>query len=284
MMRFAVAALLLVLSACAKPEPARPAMWEVTGPKGEQGWLFGTIHMLPKQADWRSPTVSRALDRADVLVLEIAAIDDEDQMRAVFDSLARSKGLPPLASRVSPALRPAFDRLITDNSIDLAQFAETETWAAALMLAGFSNKEADPGNGIDRAIVEAMPHLPRVELEGTAAQLSIFDRLAEADQRVMLDATVQESPGEATADQLAAAWRKGDTDFITRETSTGMMADPEVRKALFTDRNAAWEAKLEAMLRSGKRPFVAVGAAHLAGPEGLPAMLAARGWKVARVQ
>ena len=284
MMRFAVAALLLVLSACAKPEPARPAMWEVTGPKGEQGWLFGTIHMLPKQADWRSPTVSRALDRADVLVLEIAAIDDEAQMRAVFDSLARSKGLPPLSSRVSPALRPAFDRLITDNSIDLAQFAETETWAAALMLAGFSNKEADPGNGIDRAIVEAMPHLPRVELEGTAAQLSIFDRLAEADQRVMLDATVQESPGEATADQLAAAWRKGDTDFITRETSTGMMADPEVRKALFTDRNAAWEAKLEAMLRSGKRPFVAVGAAHLAGPEGLPAMLAARGWKVARVQ
>jgi len=274
----------LSLAACGQPQPARPALWEVTGPRGEHGWLFGTIHTLAREAEWRSADVSRALDRADVLVLEIAGIDDEDQMRAVFEGLAHSPGLPPLDQRVGPELRPVLVKLLADNRIDPAQLAETETWAAALMLSGLDNKDADPGNGIDRAIVAAMPSLPRAELEGTQSQLSIFDRLPEADQRVMLESALRKDPREATGDQLSAAWRKGDLDTIARETRTGMMADPVIRKALFSDRNLAWAGRIEAMLRAGKRPFVAVGTAHLAGSDGLPAMLAARGWKVVRLQ
>lgn len=284
-MRRLVALLLaLALAGCSRPEPARPAMWEVTGPGGGKMWLFGTIHTLPREADWRSPVVSRALDQADILVLEIAAIDDEKAMRSVFEKLAHSPGLPPITARVSPALRPALDKLLRENNMDPAQFADTETWAAALMLAGMANKDGNPGNGVDRAIAESVPGLPRAELEGTEAQLSIFDRLPEDDQRVMLDAALKEDPAEASPEQLAAAWRKGDVDTIAREMQTGFMADPTIRKALFTDRNTAWDAKLESMLRAGKRPFVAVGAAHLAGPEGLPAILAAHGWKVVRVQ
>ena len=269
---------------CAKPEPAHPAMWEVTGPHGEQGWLFGTIHALAHEADWRSPAVSRALDSADVLVLEIAAIDDDAAMRKVFDGLSHSPGLPPLAARVDPKLRPAFDKLMRDNRVDPAQFANVETWAAALMLAGLSQKEADPGHGIDRAIAEAKPNLPRRELEGTFNQLAIFDHMAEADQREMLNAVFRDDAGEADMAHLADAWRKGNLDLIARETRTGMMADPEIRKALFTDRNAAWDAKIEATLRERHKPFVAVGAAHLAGPDALPAILTAHGWKVTRVQ
>ncbi len=284
MRRSLALALLTLLAACSQPQAANPALWEVTGAHGEHGWLFGTIHTLPKEADWRSATVSRALDQADMLVLEIAAIDDQAAMQSVFQSLAHTPNMPPLAERVDPALRPALEKLLKDNHVDPAQFADVETWAAALMLAGLDNKESDPGNGIDRALVQAMPGLPRAELEGTQNQLSIFDRLAEADQRVMLNATLRDDKGEATLDQLAAAWRKGDLDTIARETRTGMMADPEIRKALYSDRNAAWDSQIETMLRAGKRPFIAVGTAHLAGPDGLPAILAAHGWKVTRLQ
>lgn len=281
-----VLGLCLGLAACSKPkpEPAHPAMWEVTGAHGEHGWLFGTIHTLTHEAEWRSPVVSRALDQADMLVLEIAAIDDEAAMRKVFDGLSHSAGLPPLAERVDPKLRPALAKLMQDNHVDAAQFADVETWAAALMLAGISEKKSDPGNGIDRAIVEAKPELPRRELEGTLSQLSIFDRLAEVDQREMLNSTLRDNPGEANLAQLTQAWRKGDLDLIAREMRTGMMADPDVRKALFSDRNAVWNGKIEALLREGKKPFVAVGAAHLAGPDALPAIMTARGWKVTRVQ
>jgi uncharacterized protein YbaP (TraB family) len=274
----------LTLATCSQPQAANPALWEVIGAHGEHGWLFGTIHTLPREADWRSSTVSRALDQADMLVLEIAGIDDDATMQTVFQGLAHSPGLPPLAERVDPALRPALEKLFKDNHVDPAQFTDVETWAAALMLAGLETKDSDPGNGIDRALVQAMPGLPRAELEGTQNQLSIFDHLAEADQRVMLNATLREDSNEANLDQLAAAWRKGDLETIARETRTGMMADPQIRKALYSDRNAAWTNQIEAMLRAGKRPFIAVGTAHLAGADGLPAILAARGWTVTRLQ
>ena len=85
----APAALALLASCSPRPEPARAALWRIDGPNGQHGWLFGTIHILAREADWRSATVSRALDQADVLVLEIAAIDNQAAMQEVFRAIGR---------------------------------------------------------------------------------------------------------------------------------------------------------------------------------------------------
>ncbi len=289
-MRFLAPYLLVVaaLSGCQAAEPAHPAMWpamwEVTGPQGEHGWLFGTIHLLPHKADWRTPAVNRALAGADLVVLEIAAIDDEAHIQQAFSDLAHTPGQPPLSQRIDPALRPALTKLLGDNRLKDTGFADLETWAVALRLAQLAHKGGDADNGIDRAILKAAPELPRAEFEGAAVQLAIFDRLSEQDQRDLLSAVLRDDPRAASQAQLADAWRKGDMDFIARQTRSGILADQGIRKALYEDRNLAWQAQFEALLRQGRRPFVAVGAAHLAGPDGLPAMLAARGWKVARIQ
>lgn len=271
------------LAACRPaPVPARPALWEVTGPQGERGWLFGTIHALPRPAAWRSPAIDGALGSADRIVVEIAAVGDAASIQRGFAALAHTPGQPSLSSKVPPALRAKLAAELKAAGLAESGFSDLETWAAALALARATAKDMDPANGIDRAVVALAGKRPVVELEGTLGQLAIFDTLPEAEQRDLLAAVV--SDPDQSADSPADAWLKGDMTAIERETHRGLLADPELREALFTARNRAWADKVVAMLAAGQRPFVAVGGAHMAGSEGLPALLAARGYTVRRVQ
>jgi uncharacterized protein YbaP (TraB family) len=276
----------LCLWACApEPQPARPALWRIDGPHGEQGWLFGTIHSLAAPALWRSPRIDKALRDSDRIVVEVGNLADQAALQRTFAELSQSQGLPPLSERVAPALRSRLDALLRMVGARESDFAGVETWAAALSLARAGEGADDAANGIDRAVLAAAQGKPVVELEGALAQFGVFDRLAEKDQRDLLAAVLRDTGNiDAEGGDAAASWRKGDMRRIEAETHEGLLADPELREALFTDRNRNWSGKIAAMLARGEHPFVAVGAAHMAGPEGLPAMLAAQGYEVTRVQ
>jgi len=285
MLRLGGLLLLAALAACSpKPVPAEPALWEVEGTRGETAYLFGTIHTLPRPAVWRGEAVDRALAETDRIVVEVADLANDAKMTKVFADLARSPDQPPLSQRVSPESRKVLAALLNKGGMTESQFATTETWAAALMLARIGDR-SEGAYGIDRAVIDAAGRKPVVELEGAARQLGIFDALPEKEQRDLLGAIVGETANvEAEQTRLAETWRKGDMTAIEAETHRGLLADPELRQALFTNRNRDWTERIVAMLQRGERPFVAVGAAHMAGPEGLPAMLAARGYRVTRVQ
>jgi hypothetical protein len=275
----------LVLAACApEPQPAHPALWRIEGQHGEQGWLFGTIHSLERPARWRSARVDEAFKKSDHIVVEVGNLADQKALRRTFARMSQSPGLPPLSARVEPALRPRLAELLKQVGAREDDFANVETWAAALSLARASESAEDAENGIDRAVLAAADGKPVVELEGALAQFGVFDQLPEKDQRDFLAGVLRDAGGISDQAGLAEAWREGDMQRIEAETHKGMLADPDLRAALFTGRNRTWSARIAGMLARGEHPFVAVGAAHMAGTEGLPAMLAAAGYRVTRVQ
>lgn len=276
----------LLLTGCARPAEVHPALWQVEGPKGEKAWLFGTIHALPDPVKWKSPKVETAMKGADVLVLEVAAILSTTRTEEAFNALSQSPGLPPLADRVPADLRDELATELRSSTYRAGEVDFLETWAAMLVLqqSASSRAKADGENGIDRAI--AKDWNGRVEeFEGAAAQFRIFDTLPEPLQRVLLASMLRDAPqlAERTA-RLSQAWAKGDLDTIAAGIDQEFAGQPELRAALLTNRNNAWLAQLDALLSRGSRPFIAVGAAHLAGKDGLPALLAARGYKVTRLQ
>jgi uncharacterized protein len=291
MIRLAIAlAAALALAACGGKEgaelpPPSPALWQVTLANGQPaGWLFGTIHALPDGAEWRTPAIERAIAKADMLVVEVEDLENSGKVAATFTRMSHSDDLPPLSERVAEPLRPALARLLKKGGYREADFKAIETWGAAIMLARLTD-DLESANGVDRGLVADFRARPVEELEGVAAQFAIFDRLPEADQRDLLGAVLEENTMSAgDSARLARMWLAGDMDAITREGDTGLLADPELRQALLTDRNRAWAQRLDALYKAGRRPLVAVGAAHLAPPEGLPQLLAARGYKVTRVR
>ena len=59
--------------------------------------------------------------------------------------------------------------------------------------------------------------------------------------------------------------------------------DPQLRKKIVTDRNAAWVPKIQAIMGKPGTYLVVVGTGHLVGPESLIAMLQKSGLQVERV-
>ena len=261
------------------PNPS-PALWEVTGPEGAQGWLFGTIHSLPEGARWRTPAVDEAFASSSLLVVEVAELGRSDEAGAIFRRLATTPGLPPLTQRVPPAERPALAAFLDRAGMDEDAFSETESWGAALILAN-SVRRSDSGNGADRALIA---EASRVEgLESFEEQYAAFDRLPAAEQADLLAGLAADAEGDFE-DRRVTAWLTGDMAALERDSSAGILADPELREALQLSRTRAWAARVGDLLERGERPFVAVGAGHMWGDEGLPALLAARGYAVRRVQ
>lgn len=268
----------------APPQPGRPALWVVEDANGRTaGWLFGTIHALPDGAEWQTPALDRAMAQASVLVVEVRDLDPA-VIAAQFDRLSHDRPGPPLTERLPPGPRRELAALLAREGASSRDYDGLETWAAALALARLG-KGAQPENGTDRALIERFADRPVTELEGSADQLAIFDRLPERDQRALLTAVIaEEDRTEANTEALADAWLAGDAARMERLARTGMLADPALYEALLAKRDRAWADKLIPMLRSGPRPLVAVGAAHMLGPDGLPSLIAAAGFKVRRIQ
>lgn len=266
------------------PAPT-PALWQVTAPDGRPaGWLFGTIHALPDGAKWRNAAIDRAIVDADLLVVEAKDLEDTAKLAATFTRLSHTAEMPPLSERVPEPLQGNLRKLLAKGGYREADFKAVETWAAAIMLAQLADDSIGE-NGVDRALLHDFRARPIEELEGVEGQFTIFDRLPEADQRDLLGAVVEEDTMDARdSARLARMWLKGDMDAIAREGDEGMLADPELKQALLVDRNRAWADKLLALYAQGRKPLVAVGAAHLAPPGGLPELLAASGYRIARVR
>lgn len=279
-----------LLGACRAQAPEQPAarvaLWEISSEAGVHGWLFGTIHALPKGTQWRRPTIDNALAAADRLVLEIAQPLDEKVAGEAMGRLAFTDGLPPPSARVDPKYRPALAKAYRQLGLSDASFKDQENWAVALQIAAVGGQKEGmmPDSGVEPELRRMNGARPVEGLETLDGQFGVFDGLAPRAQKVLLEQVAVEATDE-TEDEadMMQLWLRGDDLGIARESSTGFLADAEVHNALLTGRNRAWADKIDAMLKSGAHPFIAVGAAHVSGSDGLPRMLAARGWTIRRV-
>jgi uncharacterized protein YbaP (TraB family) len=97
----------------------------------------------------------------------------------------------------------------------------------------------------------------------------------------MLASTLRELETEkAAVTTLADAWKAGDAATVERIVLQELRKEPKMYQRLLVERNKDWMPKIEALFARKGRSFVVVGAAHLVGPDGLLAMLKAKGFAI----
>ena len=268
---------------------ADPALWVVRD-ADTTIYLFGTIHMLDGRT-WFNDEVKRAFDSSRELVLEARLPDDPSSLRAMVLQYALDPRGPTLSSRLTPAQNAALNRALGSVGVPQGALDHMEPWFVTLTLSAAMIQQLglSPENGPETILTRAAQarHIPIGELEGMEHQIRIFDAMPATLQMTQLSQTLDELDHVAEKFQpLLTAWSTGDANrlsAIIAAEENESADDRTLHRVLFTDRNNAWAAWIQQRLARPGTVFIAVGAAHLAGPDSVQAALRARGVRSARV-
>jgi len=289
----------LFVTACGQAEPgpeavpeipATPALWSVAD-ADTTIYLFGTIHMLPPGTSWRSAEVDQAMARSQALYLEADVVSDPAGQAA----MVRRLGLLPADERLSnklsaeqvSQLRIAASRM----GVAMETLEQTQPWYAAVLITNAAIRAAgySTDGGVEAGLRDDARNAGKEMryLETMESQLSALASLSPETQSAYLSFTITDiDQAAASLGQMMSAWRTGDADGLARVLIEDDMARlPALKEVLLDRRNADWARQLDALLR--KEPgefFVAVGAAHLVGPDSVQEHLKALGVENTRIQ
>jgi uncharacterized protein YbaP (TraB family) len=265
---------------------ATPALWTVHGPKGT-AYLFGSIHILPPNMQWHTPEVAAALKASDTFVFEIPM--DKSTQTHIADFVRDNAFLPKdqsLPALMNNETRKDYRDVIALTGIPADKLLDKRPWFAALVLeVGYmTQRRLSPDAGVDRQVYKEALAAGGKSFRALETPEEQF-RLLMPDDRKLEMTEFDQSLKEILKDKgvvgnMIDAWAHGDVKTLGRLMNDGLKSDPKMEKALFENRNAKWVTKIAAMLNENHTYFITVGAGHLAGQKGVPAMLRAKGFKV----
>jgi uncharacterized protein len=261
-----------------QPPAAQGLLYEVRSPSGAaSSFLFGTIHSEDHRVIDLPAEVRSALDASPRLALEVvpdaAAIIKAMVTMAYTDGRLLRDALPP------DLYRETADAL-GGLGMNEEAFKDLKPWAVVTLLSG---PPSETGEFLDMLIYqEALASEKRVEgLETMAEQLSVFDDMPEKDQIALLRetlASLERLP--VIFEELIAAYVARDVERL-RTLSDGYLAEGDPRlAALFQEvvidsRNRRMVERMLPLLDEGGW-FIAIGALHLPGDEGVIELLRRR--------
>lgn len=248
-----------------------PLLWEVQGQNGSS-YLLGTIH-AGFQADKELPAwVWDKLEACDTFVME-ADIEKLDVME-----MTRLASLPDGKS-LSDMLAPGDWKALVDlTGLPESSLRSRQPWFAVTLVLQRLYPTPVP---LDLALLQrAKQHGKEVQfLEELRFQLELVTRTTTIDD--LRDLIGEDGKGRRQLAQLLAAYREGDFEEIGALTEEALAGHPERYEMLLSARNRDWIPKLAPHLARG-RTFVAVGAGHFTGDDGLIELLRGEGFVLTR--
>lgn len=281
--RAALAAFALCAAAVAQAEPA---LWRVSA--GERTvWLFGSVHLLPEGGFSVEGRLGDALAGVDRVCLEI---DTDATDEATEATVTLGRAVDPEGRELFELLGPEADRVraaAEDAGVPIEALAMFEPWFAGITVSVLALQQHgyDVQHGVEQVIQAAARRegKPGCGLETLDGQLEMLDSLSpELQAEILLQAIEEAANIEEQIGPMISAWQAGDEAGLEDSLEEDFGDYPELAETLIFRRNERWAGQVEEMLDGDEDVLLVVGAMHLVGKRGLPALLRARGLKVER--
>jgi uncharacterized protein YbaP (TraB family) len=288
-----------ILARAAATPNGEGRFWRIDRPGLAPSHLFGTFHTEQAVATV-PPAAWVALDAARIALFEVSAAE-QDALRARLaadPAFAVDEAAPPLGRRLDPDGLAVIARALSDRGIPLERADRMRPWILYSLLAVPAchlRAQAAGATTLDAVMIGRATEagVPHAGLEGYEAAVGAFRRMPPPRFLALLVEAgglfEHEEDIFRTHLDLYAAGRIAAIGAFARWLSTRPPSGPdaaalydELRAALIDARNRAWLGPLEAELARGGA-FVAVGALHLPGADGLIELLRARRWTVTRL-
>ena len=259
-------------------------LWEVSKAGAEPAYLFGTIHTEDPDVLQLAKPVQQAFAASQAVVLEMLL--DVDAMRHSSAAMLMMDGRS-LSDIIGQSLFRQASRAMQSRGIPATVLDRMQPWAAAVTL---SMPAPETGQVLDAMLYQnALQQGKDVYgLETVQEQLQVFESMSVADQVTLLkDAVENFSDIDAMHAELLAAYKQRDLNGLVAISDASMqqgdqrLAD-EFQQRLVVDRNHRMAERMRQYLQQGKA-FIAVGALHLPGEEGLLNLLEQQGYTVRRM-
>jgi uncharacterized protein YbaP (TraB family) len=280
-----------VVAACAAliclaaPAHADPALWVAKG-RTATVYLFGTVHVLPKAITWMDPKIEGALAASTELWTEADVGNLSDAITSI-----RHYGIaaPGETEKLLPQdYRDRYEKQITQTGVNPVIFQHAQPWLAEILLSTSAMARAGANQmGVDLTLLAyARDHkLLTPTFETMDQQFAMLADLPQEAQIASLEDAIDEfDQAGPIYSQLVGAWKSGDEDKLDLLINQTMRAKNEaVWTELILRRNEKFAERISDRLQGEGVAFVAVGAGHLCGSDGVPALLQRRGFVVTRI-
>ena len=257
-------------------------LWKVSKISYPPSYVFGTIHVSDPRITNLPELVKSALSNSDIFVME--ALPTPEEALLLSQMMFYADGTT-LKDYLNDDLFNRTAEVLLTFQLPVEAVAVMRPWAAFLMM----NYPADNTMPLDLKLFEiAMSQGARtVGLETLSEQGAVFSEMALEDQlRLLLDTVCNYDSFNQNIEKMKQLYLDKNLNGLLSAGTQHPYADEpvykELNRRLLTDRNKIMAEKMQAVLQEGDA-FIAIGALHLPGNDGVLARLNKQGYKITAI-
>jgi len=261
---------------------SRGLLWKIKKHGVDPSHIFGTIHVSNEEILSRFGGIETILAESDVFIME--ALPDPEQMFLLRQMMFFSDGKK-LDELISPRIFSRTVEVLTAHHLDEQVVSIMKPWAAYLTM----SYPADMGAILDLLLLQKAQQagIEVGGLETLKEQGDLFNHFSIDDQSQLLTDTVcHYSLIEAGFEKMLSLYMERDLAGLYTYGLRYSFADnslyEELTDKILTKRNYTMVERMRPVLEKGAA-FIAVGALHLPGIEGVLALLERQDYEITRV-